>query len=204
MAVGDRIKRVRNFRGMTMKELGMAVGFDEKSADVRIAQYENNSRKPKEELMRKIAAALDVSVAYLEDPTMNDAEGILHALFELDDQYPWMHLVETVDNTDADLPHKRVAVCFDYNILDSFMAEWMLRKQQLRRGEITREEYQEWKLNWPSTADDCGKFQPKKAWRKESRHEKPSEPLPFRRAFSCLPQILKNKTESIKFVSFGL
>ena len=69
MAVGDRIKRVRNFRGMTMKELGMAVGFDEKSADVRIAQYENNSRKPKEELMRKIAAALDVSVAYLEDPT---------------------------------------------------------------------------------------------------------------------------------------
>ena len=130
MAVGDRIKRVRNFRGMTMKELGMAVGFDEKSADVRVAQYENNSRKPKEELMRKIAAALDVSVAYLEDPTMNDAEGILHALFELDDQYPWMHLVETVDNTDADLPHKRVAVCFDYNILDSFMAEWMLRKQQ--------------------------------------------------------------------------
>ena len=145
MAVGDRIKRVRNFRGMTMKELGMAVGFDEKSADVRIAQYENNSRKPKEELMRKIAAALDVSVAYLEDPTMNDAEGILHALFELDDQYPWMHLVETVDNTDADLPHKRVAVC----------------------REITREEYQEWKLNWPSTADDCGKFKPKKAWRKE-------------------------------------
>ena len=106
-------------------------------------------------------------MAYLEDPTMNDAEGILHALFELDDQYPWMHLVETVDNTDADLPHKRVAVCFDYNILDSFMAEWMLRKQQLRRREITREEYQEWKLNWPSTADDCGKFKPKKAWRKE-------------------------------------
>ena len=48
MAVGDRIKRIRNFRKMTMKELGMAVGFDENSADVRIAQYENNSRKPKE------------------------------------------------------------------------------------------------------------------------------------------------------------
>ena len=32
MAVGDRIKRIRNFRKMTMKELGMAVGFDENSA----------------------------------------------------------------------------------------------------------------------------------------------------------------------------
>ena len=37
MAVGDRIKRVRNFRGMTMKELGMAVGFDEKSADALLS-----------------------------------------------------------------------------------------------------------------------------------------------------------------------
>lgn len=30
MSVGDRIKRARNFRGMTQKELGIAVGFDEK------------------------------------------------------------------------------------------------------------------------------------------------------------------------------
>ena len=40
MAVGDRIKRARNFRGMTQKELGIAIGFEEKSADIRIAQYE--------------------------------------------------------------------------------------------------------------------------------------------------------------------
>lgn len=104
MAVGDRIKRIRNFRKMTMKELGMAVGFDENSADVRIAQYENNSRKPKEELLRKIASALDVSYESLADATMDDASGILHALFELDDRYPWMHLVETTDNTDASVP----------------------------------------------------------------------------------------------------
>lgn len=167
MAVGDRIKRVRNFRKMTMKELGMAVGFDENSADVRIAQYENNSRKPKDELLKKIAAALDVSCEYLTDATMADASGILHALFELDDLYPWMHLIEAVDDTDEDFPRKRVALCFDNNILGGFMTEWMLRKQQLRSGEITKEEYQEWKLNWPQTADDCGKFQPKKEWRKE-------------------------------------
>ena len=27
MAVGDRIKRARNFRGMTQKELGLAIGL---------------------------------------------------------------------------------------------------------------------------------------------------------------------------------
>ena len=55
MAVGDRIKRVRQFRGLTQKELGKLVGFDEKTADIRIAQYESNTRKPKEELLIKIA-----------------------------------------------------------------------------------------------------------------------------------------------------
>ena len=38
MSVGNRIKRARTFRGMTQKELGIAVGLDEKSADIRIAQ----------------------------------------------------------------------------------------------------------------------------------------------------------------------
>ena len=58
MAVGDRIKRARNLRGMTQKELGIAIGFEEKSADIRIAQYESNTRTPKEELLRKIAEVL--------------------------------------------------------------------------------------------------------------------------------------------------
>ena len=25
----------------------------------------------------------------------------------------------------------------------------------------------EWKLNWPQTADGCGRYEPKKKWRKE-------------------------------------
>ena len=61
MAVGDRIKRARNLRGMTQKELGIAIGFEEKSADIRIAQYESNTRTPKEDLLRKIAEVLDVN-----------------------------------------------------------------------------------------------------------------------------------------------
>ena len=47
MAIGERIRFIRNLRGMTMKYLGMAVGFEEKTADVRIAQYEKGARSPK-------------------------------------------------------------------------------------------------------------------------------------------------------------
>lgn len=60
MAVGERIKRVRNFRGITQKELDIAIGFDEKRADIRVAQYESNTRTPKEGLLRKIAEVLEV------------------------------------------------------------------------------------------------------------------------------------------------
>ena len=81
MAVGDRIKRVRQFRKMTMKELGMAVGFSESTADVRIAQYENNSREPKEELLKKIARALDVNWYSLRDPADYTDDDLLFAFF---------------------------------------------------------------------------------------------------------------------------
>lgn len=36
MTVGEKIRTIRTFRGMTQKELGLAVGFPEKGADNRI------------------------------------------------------------------------------------------------------------------------------------------------------------------------
>ena len=68
MSIGKRIYRVRNMRGMTQKELGVAAGFDAKSADVRIAQYESGTRKPKEKTLSNIANALNVSLKTIENP----------------------------------------------------------------------------------------------------------------------------------------
>lgn len=123
-------------------ELGLAVGFDENSADVRIAQYENNSRKPKEDLLRKIAEALDVNYHSLYEPTLYAAEDIMYMLFELDEHYPSMRLFDVVDGTDADDPEKRIAVCFRYKLVESFLKEWKLRKEQLASGEISKTEYE--------------------------------------------------------------
>ena len=153
--------------GMTQKELGIAIGFEEKSADIRIAQYESNTRTPKEELLRKIAEVLDVNYRSLYEPTLYAAEDVMYTLFELDEHYPGTRLYEVIDTTDPDFPEKHMAVSFRYRLLDDFLKEWQLRKKQLRKGEITKEEYLEWKLNWPQTADGCGRYEPKKKWRKE-------------------------------------
>ena len=45
MALGDRIRYFRKWRGLTQQELGEAVGFSRGSADVRIGQYESNAKR---------------------------------------------------------------------------------------------------------------------------------------------------------------
>ena len=38
MTVGDKIRKIRTFRGMTQKELGVAIGLEEKGADNQIGR----------------------------------------------------------------------------------------------------------------------------------------------------------------------
>ena len=45
MAIGERIRFFRNLRGMTQKYLGTVVGFPEKTADIRMAQYESGTKQ---------------------------------------------------------------------------------------------------------------------------------------------------------------
>lgn len=156
MAIGNKIKRIRNLRGLTQKEFGRLIGFDEKTADVRVAQYESGTRTPKADLLRKMAEMLDVNICYLSEPSLYSAEEIMFALFELDDNYPIKIL---------DTPNEKHSVCFDSVLMDGFLAEWQIRKQELADGIITPEEYLEWKMNFPKTADDCGKHEPSKKWK---------------------------------------
>ena len=131
-----------------------------------MAQYESGTRTPKEDTLRKISEALDVNYRALYEPTRYAAEDIMYTLFELDEHYGNLMIYDVEDTSDSFDIRQHKAVSFHARLLNGFMAEWQLRKQQLAAGEITRDEYMEWKLNWPDTADDMGKFEPGKPWRK--------------------------------------
>ena len=60
--------------------------------------------------------------------------------------------------------HAPVCMWFDYGVLNDFLKEWVVRMDELKSGMITRDEYFEWKINWPQTCDGCGKYEPKKQW----------------------------------------
>ncbi len=66
MAIGERIHFFRNLRGMTQKYLGQLLCFPEKSADVRLAQYETGVRTPKSDLTTSRAAMHDMFLKWNE------------------------------------------------------------------------------------------------------------------------------------------
>ena len=70
---------------MTQKELGLAIGFEEKGADNRIAQYETNYRVPKRELLDKIAEALRVDRQNFYTIAPGSAEDFMRTFFWLDE-----------------------------------------------------------------------------------------------------------------------
>ena len=145
MAIGERIRFFRNLRGMTQKYLGQAVGFPEKTADIRMAQYESGSRTPKAELTENLAGALGVSPLALSVPDIDSYLGLMHTLFALEDIYGMK-----IDKLDDE-----VCIRLDKNrgtsyisLLERFTA-WQKEAEKYRNGEISKEEYDHWRYTYP-------------------------------------------------------
>lgn len=83
---GIRIRHFRILCGMTQKALGMAVGFPQDSADVRIAQYESGARTPKQNLLCQMAKVLGVSPSALAVPRIKDGEELCCLLIALENE----------------------------------------------------------------------------------------------------------------------
>lgn len=85
MTVGERIKKIRIFRKMTMDELGATLGFEGKNMSVRVSQYETGDRIPREDMILKLADALKCNYKALSDFGSGSAEDIIETLFWLEE-----------------------------------------------------------------------------------------------------------------------
>lgn len=155
MSIGDKIKYLRKIRNMTQKELGVAVGFDEKNADIRIAQYESGTRTPKPELIAKFAKALNAHVLSLmnertQDPVMN----MFFDLIDMEERAKvTLHPIE--DN------NSKYAISIDSKFFNDFLEELVSIRKELTDGTISYEEFIDWKVNWPLSSG----ISPKYKWR---------------------------------------
>ena len=145
MAIGERIHFFRLLRGMTQKYLGMALGFPEKSADVRLAQYETGTRTPKADMTAALANTLDVSPLALSVPDIDSYMGLMHTLFTLEDRYG-LEICEC----DGEV-HLRVNIRHgkDAAELTRSLIAWREQAAKLEAGEIIKEDYDRWRYHYP-------------------------------------------------------
>ena len=82
MTVGENIRRIRQERNLTQRQLGEMVG----ASEAYIRAYESGRRNPKPSSLEKIADALSVNPEVL---TNSDFDGIkaIHRLFQIFRQY---------------------------------------------------------------------------------------------------------------------
>ena len=145
MAIGERIHHFRLLRGFTQKYLGQQLGFSESQADVRIAQYEKGARSPKENYLNALADIFDASPHALAVPDIDSYVGLMHTLFTLEDLYG-LHIGEIDGELCLRLDKSKGTTYL--SMFDMFHA-WQEQAEKLKSGEITQEEYDQWRYNYP-------------------------------------------------------
>ncbi len=144
MTIGERIRRIRTLRGMTQKDLGIALGFPARSADVRVAQYESGSRTPKEDLIAAMARVLNVVPRAIADPFYDNPVGLMYLFFDLENTYG-IH-VDQIDGVYCLRPD-RSSKSF-LQVLDKLI-EWNDAREKGLTDFESSVAYEEWKLHYP-------------------------------------------------------
>ena len=140
LTMGDRIRFVRQFRGLTQTELAEKVGLPPgENGRIRISQYENGTHVPKEEMLEKISSVLGVTSLYLSSkPHTNMLDFAFH-LLEYDRDFPIM--IEKHGKDDYSLH-------FSNELMFDFLDDWIQKKADLEEGRISKEDYIEWTINF--------------------------------------------------------
>lgn len=146
--VGRRIRQIRESQGMTQVELGKKVGL---TGD-RVQKYENGFRKPKADLLKKIAEALGVSTLALTDPVVANYKGAMFAFFEMEKAY----------NLNIKRDGVKLSLVFENGYsgtMNDYLDEWEKERHQVEielESASSEEErasilhaYEMWKWNFP-------------------------------------------------------
>ena len=145
MAIGERIHHFRLLHGFTQKYLGKMLGFSDIQADVRIAQYEKGSRSPKENYLNALAEIFEVSPKALAVPDIDSYVGLMHTFFTLEDLYA-LHISEIDGELCLRLDKSKDSAYL--SMLEMFLS-WQKQASKLDEGEITKEEYDQWRYTYP-------------------------------------------------------
>ena len=116
-------------------------------ADIRMVQYESGSRTPKVDLTNNLANVFGVSTSALTVPDIDSYNGLMHTLFTLEDLYGFR-----IDKIDGELCIRLdKGMGTNYLTMFDMFSAWQEQAEKLKNGEITKEEYDKWRYNYPES-----------------------------------------------------
>lgn len=161
--IGSRIRKIRMELGLSQTELGEMVAL---TAD-RIQKYENGARKPKPEMLKKIADALGVSTLALADPVVLNYIGAMYAFFEMEEAYD-LKVIDENGRLKLIFGDGRIG-----NTMNKYLSEWEEEKARVDKEleaasseaekQAIKKDYDFWKWSYPDALVDQSTKAQKKA-----------------------------------------
>lgn len=156
-SIGGKIKKIREYRGLTQKQLGMLCGFSEMTAQVRIGQYENNSRIPNESVLKALTDALGIDEYSFYETDLIKEDKAIHTLFDIEDLHG-LRPVKINGHVYLDFSGKTIfGTETNYYSHHDFLDKWyeMLEKNTVTPTDSKedalqkRKEYDLWRYEYP-------------------------------------------------------
>ena len=117
-----------------------------------MAQYKSGSRTPKADLTESLAGVLGVSPLALSVPDIDSYLGLMHTLFTLEDRYGLT--IEKGENVVSMRVDPRKGK--DATELFEMVNAWAEQAEKYRNGDISREDYDKWRYNYPKYDENSG------------------------------------------------
>ena len=161
MNIGERIKIIREFRGLTQHELGLEIGFDEKTARARISQYEISNRIPKDDTLLLLAKALNINIHAIKNYALDSPIDVMEYLFWLDEKMgrKGIEFIKTTPSKEemiihtADYEKERIGLYLGFDGIENYLHEWYTQKEKLGNSSISDQDYFNWLICWPDTSE---------------------------------------------------
>lgn len=142
ITVGEKIRKFRREQNLLQKDLAQKCRMSESA----IRNYELGNRTPSPKHLEVIASALGVSVFAISEPNLNSELGVMHALFELEENYN-LRVIEENDVYYLQAAPKKIGQA---NISE-LVIEWGEANKKYQAGEMTKEGYAHWKNTFPKS-----------------------------------------------------
>ena len=142
MTIGQKIKKYREAKNLTQKQVALRAGMSEPA----IRNYELGNRTPSAKQIEKIALSLDVSPFAISNPDLESYVGVMHALFYLEENYG---VIPGEIDGEICLKFKD-----KFSTISSDVEKWLREykaEQNASDDDIEKAEayYEEWKSSYP-------------------------------------------------------